>query len=137
MRRPLDESTMDQIDATQQQWAEAIESRDIERVLALYDPERGVLWGTVAGHLRQGHAAIRTYFEHFLAHEGIKVSFESSLTREFGPLAISSGAYRFQWHDAGQEPVSLVARFTYSYHREGDRWLIVDHHSSAMPENGI
>ncbi len=137
MRLNPSENTMDQIDAAQQQWAQAIESRDIERVLALYDAERGVLWGTVANHLRQGHAALRTYFERFLAHEGIKVAFESSLTREFGPIAISSGAYRFQWHDPGQQPVDLLARFTYTYRRDADRWLIVDHHSSAMPENGI
>lgn len=50
--------------------------------------------------------------------------------RVFGDLAINSGLYTFTFADGS----TVAARFTFVYRRSGDRWQIIEHHSSRMPE---
>src|ERR1700737_428076 len=45
-----------------QAWIDAVNSRDPERVVVLYDPE-AVLWGTVSPTIRDSPSAIRDYFQ--------------------------------------------------------------------------
>jgi len=51
----------DQVAAATQAWIDAMSSHDLERVVALYDPE-AVLWGTTSPTLRDSPAAVRDYF---------------------------------------------------------------------------
>ena len=55
---------------------------------------------------------------------------DESNVRRFGDIAINSGVYTFTFKDG----VSVQARFTYVYQWDGERWMIIEHHSSAMPE---
>jgi hypothetical protein len=49
-----------------------------------------------------------------------------------GDAAVNNGYCTFSYIKDGQTK-SLPARYSFTYIRSGDRWLIVDHHSSAMP----
>ena len=125
-----------QVLEAQAAWEEAVESLDVDRVLSLYHPEHPCLWGTVAGVRRDTIDQLRNYFDHFLKKETMVVTFDQPHVRVFGDVAINSGYYSFDWIAEGEKQY-VDARYSYVYERVGDRWLIVDHHSSAMPPNGI
>ncbi|WP_262048197.1 DUF4440 domain-containing protein [Bradyrhizobium sp. Bra78] len=111
-------------------WGQALV--DPDKVSPLYSDD-AVLWGTTAPKIRSGRAAVREYFVGVAkAVPGIKVDFGDQLIRIYGNAAINSGYYTFSWLKDG-EPKSLPARYSFTYVKDGDRWLIVDHHSSALP----
>jgi uncharacterized protein (TIGR02246 family) len=47
--------------------------------------------------------------------------------------AINTGVYRFTLTKDGKQQ-QVRARYTYVYELRDGKWLIVNHHSSAMPE---
>ena len=109
-------------------WNLAVESGDPKKVTELYD-EKAILLPTVSNEVRHNHAEIEEYFGHFLS-KGPKGKVNESNVRVFGDIAINSGLYTFTFNDK-----SVVrARFTFVYERRPERWIIVEHHSSAMPE---
>ncbi len=114
------------------EWNQAIQSGDPDRVTALYASD-GILLPTVSNLVRHNHAEIRDYFVHFLTKHP-KGEINESNVRIFDELAINSGVYTFCFSPPGQTPFTAVARFTFVYRRQADRWLIVEHHSSLMPE---
>jgi uncharacterized protein (TIGR02246 family) len=111
---------------------ESLNSRDTERVVILYDPE-AVLWGTVSPTIRDNPAAIRDYFKGLptMPPEFKGVLGEQRI-RVFGDIAINSRTYNFASVRDGK-PTNVAARFTFVYRIRDGRWLIVDHHSSAVP----
>ena len=50
-----------------------------------------------------------------------------------GETAINSGNYTFSELRDGKS-VLTPARFTFVFHRREGKWMIVDHHSSRMPD---
>src|SRR5580700_11581476 len=96
-------------------WARALGEDDPDKVLPFYS-EDAVLWGTLSPTVRADRAALRDYFvTAFRVLPGLKVAFGDQLIRVYGGTAVNTGYY------------------TFSYVKDGERWLIVDHHSSAMP----
>jgi uncharacterized protein (TIGR02246 family) len=114
-------------------WADAMTSHDIERVVALYDSD-AVLWGTRSPKLRDNPETIREYFNIL---KTVPPSYKGVLgeqrIRIYGDMAINTGTYTFSETRDGKEIVR-PARFSFVYRNRGGRWLIVDHHSSAVPE---
>ncbi len=112
-------------------WVDAFTSHDVERLLALYDPE-ATLWGTVSLTLRDNPAAIRDYFKGLsAAPPGVKVELGEQHIRVYGDMAINTGTYTFAViHDGTLAP--LPARFSFVYRNRNGRWLIVEHHSSTV-----
>ena len=109
-------------------WNDALKTGKPSQVSALY-ANNAILLPTVSNRVRHNHSEIENYFEHFLAKEPCGVINESNV-RIFGDIAINSGIYTFTFaNDA-----SVVARFTFVYASNGERWLINEHHSSMMPE---
>ena len=68
----------------------------------------------------------------FAALPGHKVAFGDQLIRVYGNTAINTGYYTFSYVKDG-ETKTLSARYSFVYVKRGNRWMIVDHHSSAMP----
>jgi uncharacterized protein (TIGR02246 family) len=129
---PLAASTAkDDVAAATQAWADAFNTRDPERVLALYDTD-AVLWGTTSPTLRNTPAARREYFSSMPQRPNQRVTLGEQHVRIFGDVAVNSGTYTFTNNQAAQV-TSNNSRFSFTYIRRGDRWLIVDHHSSAVP----
>jgi uncharacterized protein (TIGR02246 family) len=111
-------------------WAQAV--TDPEKVSSLYSDD-AVLWGTVALKIRSGRTSVREYFVGVAkAVPDVKIDFGDQLIRVYGNAAVNSGYYTWSWMKDG-EVKTLPARYSFTYVKDGERWLIVDHHSSAMP----
>ena len=113
-------------------WARALGEDDPDKVLPLYAND-AVLWGTLSPTVRADQPALRDYFvTAFKVLPGLKVTFGDELIRVYGTTAVNTGYYTFSYVQNG-EAKTLPARYSFTYVLSGDRWLIVDHHSSAMP----
>jgi len=112
-------------------WNASLATGAPEKVVKNYAPD-AVLLPTVSNHVRHNHAEIQDYFEHFLEKKPKGEILECNI-RKFGDIAINSGVYRFDLDDRGKAK-QVVARYTYVYKKVGNDWLILEHHSSAMPE---
>ena len=121
----------EEVAAATQAWAEAFNSRDPARVLALYDAE-AVFWGTVSPTLRDIPDAIRDYFKGMPDQPQARVVLGEQRIRVYGESASNTGSYTFSNVRDGQ-PVTIPARFSVTYRQRDGRWMIVDYHSSAMP----
>ena len=113
-------------------WASALGEDDPDKVLPHYS-EDAVLWGTLSPTVRADRAALRDYFvTAFKVLPGLKVSFGDQLIRVYGNTAVNTGYYTFSFTKDG-EAKTLPARYSLTFVKSGEQWLIVDHHSSAMP----
>src|SRR3981189_3698213 len=113
-------------------WAVALGEDDPDKVLPLYSDD-AVFWGTLSPTLRSDRAALRDYFvTAFKVLPGLKVTFGDQLIRVYGGTAVNTGYYTFSYVKGG-EAKSLPASYSFTYVKIGNSWLIVDHHSSAMP----
>jgi uncharacterized protein (TIGR02246 family) len=122
----------DDVAAATQAWIDAMSSKDIEKVVALYHPE-AVLWGTRSPTLRDTPATVRDYFNILrTVPPSYKAVIGEQRIRLYGDIAINTGTYTFSEVRDGKEVVR-PARFSFVYRNSGGRWLIVDHHSSAVP----
>jgi uncharacterized protein (TIGR02246 family) len=106
---------------------------DPEKVLPLYASD-AVLWGTLSPKLLSDPAALRDYFvTAFNVLPSLKVIFGDQLIRVYGNTAINTGYYTFSYMQQNGESKTFPARYSFTFVKSGDRWLIADHHSSAMP----
>jgi uncharacterized protein (TIGR02246 family) len=122
----------EEVAAATTKWAEVFVIDDANPILALYDKE-AVLWGTLSPTRRDDPAAIRDYFvKAFKALPGHKVTFGDQYIRVYGNTAINTGYYTFSFVKDG-ETKTLPARYSFVYVKRNGKWLIVDHHSSAVP----
>ena len=122
----------DDVAAATSAWAQALGEGDPGKVLPLYSSD-AVLWGTLSPMVRSDPAALRDYFvAAFKVLPGLNVSFGDQLIRVYGGTAVNSGYYTFSYVENGQSK-TLPARYSFTFVNSGGRWLIVDHHSAAMP----
>jgi uncharacterized protein (TIGR02246 family) len=120
------------VGAATQAWIDDMNSHNAERVVALYDGE-AVLWGTRSSTLRDSPATVRDYFKVLqTVPSSYKVVLGEQRIRIYGDIAINTGTYTFS-EDRDGKPVTRPARFSFVYRNHDGRWLIVDHHSSAVP----
>lgn len=116
------------------QWNRTLQTGDPEKVADLYASD-AVLLPTVSNQVRADHAAIVDYFEHFLADRPVGKKIETHINVLDNNSVIDAGTYQFTLTDPETGDKSVVkARYTYAYEKRGGEWLIVNHHSSKMPE---
>ena len=116
------------ISALFEEWNTALQPGSPKNIVALYEPN-AILLPTISNQVRHNHEEIENYFINFLPKGPRGVINESNI-RTFGNIAINSGVYTFSFNDGN----TVQARFTFVYRRNEQRWLIIEHHSSAMPE---
>lgn len=112
-------------------WNEALATLDAEQVADRYAPD-GVLLPTVSNQVRTDRAGIVDYFEHFLENKPQGTILSSHVKLLNPNAAIDTGTYRFSLNGGAS---TVEARYTFVYERIDGEWLIVNHHSSAMPES--
>jgi uncharacterized protein (TIGR02246 family) len=111
-------------------WNIALCSANPVGVSELYS-EDSVLLPTFSNRLRRGRSEICDYFEHFLINRPYVEIVQSNI-RVIGEFAANSGIYNFHF---SQGPIECFqGRFTFVYRKDGEEWFILQHHSSAIPE---
>ncbi len=122
-----------EVRAATQQWIVAFNTCQQPRdVASLYDRD-ALFWGTVSRSLITSTEAVSQYFEPVCASAPrAKVELGPYEMRRHGDSATSAGHYTFTFFRGGQA-LTVPARFSFAYRRDGDRWLIVGHHSSSAP----
>jgi uncharacterized protein (TIGR02246 family) len=115
-------------------WNAALKTGDPEKVADRYAPD-AVLLPTVSNKIRDTHAEIVDYFEHFLENKPVGKKIETIVNVLDENSALDTGLYEFTLTDPDTGAKRTVeARYTYEYEKRGGTWLIVNHHSSVMPE---
>ena len=114
-----------------QGWKAAYDSRDPAKITALYARD-AVFWGTTSPTIRTTPETIAEYFKDAPKRAQARVKILDQHVRVAGDMALSAGAYTFSDVRDGKA-IENPSRFTFVFRREGDRWMIVHHHSSRVP----
>jgi uncharacterized protein (TIGR02246 family) len=124
--------TQQQIAALFDDWNAALATGNPEKVADLYAPD-AVLLPTLSPQIRTTRAGIVDYFAHLLPSHPQAVITQEIITVLDRRDAINTGLYTFTLtqNDVQQQ---VHARYTFVYHRTHGEWLIVNHHSSVVPE---
>ena len=120
--------TRQQVAALFTQWNDDLLTRNPDKIVADYAPD-AVLLPTVSNKARTTPAEIRDYFVHFMAGKP-SGSIDHSYIKIGCNTAQNVGTYTFKFANGKV----VHARYTYVYQWENGKWLIVHHHSSAMPQ---
>lgn len=110
-------------------WNESLQTGDPKKVVANY-AERSILLPTVSNTPRLTPAEKEDYFTHFLQSKPSGVIDLRQIDIS-GEIAVDSGLYTFTLAAKGE---TVKARYSFVYKWDGAQWLIISHHSSAMPE---
>ena len=126
--------TKKQIAALFDGWNAALRTGDPQKVADRYAKD-AVLLPTLSNKVRSDRAGIVDYMEHFLENKPVGKKIETHINVLDHNSALDAGVYQFTLtdHETGKKRV-VKARYTYEYEKRGGTWLIVNHHSSAMPE---
>ncbi|WP_406458301.1 SgcJ/EcaC family oxidoreductase [Streptomyces sp. NBC_01622] len=115
-------------------WNAALQTGDPKKVANRYASD-AVLLPTVSNEIRTDRPEIVDYFEHFLPNKPVGKKIETIVNVLDSNSAIDTGIYEFTLTDPDTGAKRVVeARYTYEYEKRGGKWLIVNHHSSVMPE---
>ena len=125
-------SPKEDVAAATTKWAQTLAQNDPDKIVLLYATD-GVLWGTLSPTVRSDRAALRDYFvTAFKLLPSLEVTFGEQLIRLYGNTAVNTGYYTFSYVKDGENK-TLPARYSFTFVKQGGNWMIVDHHSSAMP----
>ena len=120
-----------EVRAATAEWVETFNTRDAARIAALYAPD-AVFWGTISPTIRTTPEDILAYFVSSATRRPtLRMALGEQHVRVYGDLAFNSGYYTSRFVQDGQETVTPM-RFTFAYRRQGDRWMIINHHSSRF-----
>ena len=126
-----DDAISAQVAAATSEWISTFNTRDPARISALYAPD-AILWGTVSRTIRTKPEEILEYFiESATRRPDLRMVLGEYHVRVYGNIAINSGYYTSRNPVDGQEVV-IPMRFTFTYRRQGNRWMIINHHSSRF-----
>ncbi len=113
-------------------WNQALETRKTADVVATYAPDATLL-PTVQNGPLIGPAAIGGYFDYFLK-QSPEATIDTRIIHVGCNVAYDIGLYSFMVDgDHAGARKQVKARYTFIYAPVHGRWLIVHHHSSALP----
>ena len=130
--RIVNENVNDEIESALTNWLNVLADGDPVKITDLY-LEDGVLLGTVAEEIKQGHTAIQEYFDMFVTKNPIG-SIDTFILQNYGDVCISDGTYTFELDGEEGGRTSVAARYTYVWKKENNKWMIATHHSSVNPK---
>jgi uncharacterized protein (TIGR02246 family) len=128
---PLSADAVSDVEATTQQWITAFNRKDARGIFALYARD-AILFGTASGTLRDKPELVWDYFKGIADLGDATISTGDHRVQVFGDVAINTGYYTRASMQDGKE-IKNPARFTFVYQRREGKWMIVNHHSSALP----
>lgn len=113
-------------------WLAAVSTGSSDAVMKLYATD-AVLLPTLLPKVYNTPELRKEYFNFFTARENLKGTVNEQHIRVFGNIAVNSGFYTFTFTEK-DKIVTVPARFSFVYQKTPQGWLIVDHHSSRLPE---
>ncbi len=114
------------------EYAALLRRGDIEALTALYSPD-AILMGPAAQSIRLGRAEIATYYTAFLQRRPNVVALERTVRTDCDTLSDAGiEVLSVQPDPTNARLTSLTTRYSLSYGRFGDRWLIVHHHQEII-----
>ncbi len=112
-----------------EQWNQSLQTGDAKKVASNY-ADASILLPTLSDQVRLTTEERLGYFDYFLKDQPSGKINQSSVHIGCN-IASNSGIYTFTFAKTAKV---AKARYSYVYHFDGDKWLIVSHHSSLMPE---
>lgn len=123
-------ATTSQVEALFNNWNAALQTRDPKKIAELY-VNKAVLLPTLSNTPRTNHQELEDYFAYFVKNSPVG-KLNSHVIRSGCNWATDTGLYTFTFDGKnGKETVN--ARFSYAYEYIDNKWLIVSHHSSLLP----
>ena len=131
IRGQVDKSNTTSVRQALDNWVKTVCKHNADHIVSLYAPD-GVLLGTISKDLKKGRKEIQTYFDRFVLSKPCgKITEVDIKTR--GNIAVVDGMYTFELY--GEQGIEKVpARFTFVFENRNGKWLILSHHSSAVPK---
>jgi uncharacterized protein (TIGR02246 family) len=129
---PVFADTAKDVEATTQQWIAAFNRKSAAEIVALYAKD-AVFFGTTSPVLRDKPELVQDYFKSIGDAGDATISMGDHRVQVFGDVAINTGFYTRTALQNGKE-VKSPARFTFVYQLRQGKWMIVEHHSSVLPE---
>lgn len=126
------EATKEDVAALFDRWNASLQTGDAQKVTANYAAD-AVLLPTVSNEPRTNPARIKDYFEHFLQKKPVG-KIDTRTIHVGCNDAYDVGTYTFTLTGPDGKKSDVAARYSYIYALRDGKWLIVHHHSSAMPE---
>jgi uncharacterized protein (TIGR02246 family) len=128
---PLAADTVADVEAATQQWISAFNRKSAADIVALYAKD-AVFFGTSSPVLRDTPELVRDYFKGIADLGDSTIAVGDHRVQVFGDVAINTGYYTRSSTQNGKV-VQNPARFTFVYQLRQGKWMIVEHHSSAVP----
>lgn len=116
-----------------QEWIDAINSANVEKLLSLYN-EKAILIPTFSNRLLDTNKKIKDYFEKVSSKDKLSISLHENtiMTQEIGINLFSiSGIYNWRFA-IDEELFNFEARFSYVFDLNKNS-PILHHHSSQIP----
>ncbi len=119
------------LDSVLMDWKEAVEGGDADAIVKLYD-KKAIMISTFVQNPITKHDELLSYYKKVIVNPDVRVEIEEEHPRRFGNMAVNTGRYTLSYTQEGEEVV-VPARFSFTYQLQDKKWVIVDHHSSAVP----
>jgi uncharacterized protein (TIGR02246 family) len=128
---PLWADTQTDVEAATQQWISAFNRKNAKEIVALYAKD-AVFFGTSSPILRDNPEKVWDYFKAIADLGDSTIATGDHRVQVLGNVAINTGFYTRTSTQNGKS-VQNPARFTFVYQLREGKWMIVNHHSSALP----
>ena len=121
-----------EVDKAFADWRTALSSGKAENIVKLYDKD-AILLATLAAEPITTQQGRTEYFTGLTAKPKLKATVNEEYVRLLDPnTALVSGVYTFSFMEEGKT-VEVPARYTFVFEKESGKWMIVEHHSSKVP----
>jgi hypothetical protein len=112
-------------------WEKLFNANDIS-IVETYSPN-GILIGTFAIAIKKGRKTILPYFKGLFEKDSLRVDFnEEVFINEMLDGYILSGFYVFSFNENGKRK-QIRARYSFVIEMVNGKMLIINHHSSEIP----
>jgi len=126
---PCYRASPQEVSALFDQWNTALQTGQPQAVVDRYSAD-SILLPTLSNTVRVTANAKADYFDHFLEKRPVGKIDQRHILVDCN-TAIDTGLYTFTFKDGSV----AKARYTFTYRKDGQNWLITSHHSSLMPES--
>ena len=130
--RSTADKAKEEIGKATQAWTAAYDTRDPQRIVAQYAAD-AVFWGTSSKTVRSTPEAVMEYFKDAGKRPNARVEVVEQHIQVYGDVGINTGVYNFSDMRDGKR-VPNPSRFSMVFHQRGGQWVLVQHHSSRLPQ---